>query len=120
MPLSPMMESMAHDCVAMDRRTIPDGEGGYTIGYAEGAEFRCYPSLDSSMQARKAAKEGVTSLYTVLIPRNIPLQVGDVYKDKTEDAYFRVTSRPDEKHTPETSTLQLKAFAAEKLEALPS
>lgn len=120
MALTPMMESMAHDCVVLDRRTIPDGEGGYTIGYADGAAFRCYPSLDSSMQARKAEKEGVTSLYTVLILQNVPLQVGDVYKDTTEGAYFRVTSRPDEKHTPATSQLDLKAFAAEKLEALPT
>lgn len=116
MPVSPMMESFAHDCVMMDKRTVPDGEGGFTVGYAEGAPFTAYPSLDSSMQARKAAKDGVTSLYTVLIPQTAPIAVGDYYKDKTENAYFRVTSRPDEQHTPGTSALDLKSFTAERTE----
>lgn len=116
MLMSPMMESFAHDCVMMDKHTTPDGEGGFTIGYSEGAEFKTYPSLDSSMQARKAAKDGVTSLYTVLVPQAVPIEVGDYYKDKTEDAYFRVTSHPDEQHTPGTSALDLKSFTAERTE----
>ncbi len=114
--MSPMMESMAHDCVMLDKRTIPDGEGGFSVGYTEGAEFKVYPALDSSMEARRAEKEGVTSLYTILIPQNVPVQVGDYYKDRTGSAYFRVTSRPDEKHTPGTSGLDLKAFSAERTE----
>lgn len=116
MPLSPMMESFAHDCVMMDRHTVSDGEGGFTVGYAEGAEFKTYPALDSSMQARKAEKDGVMSLYTVLVPQSLPIAVGNIYRDKTEDAYFRVTSHPDEQHTPGTSELDLKSFTAERTE----
>ena len=116
MSVSPMLESFAHDCVMMDKRTTPDEEGGFTVGYVEGAQFTVYPSLDSSMQARYAAKGGVTSLYTVLIPQSAPIMVGDYYKDLTEDAYFRVTSRPDEQQTPGTSELDLKSFTAERTE----
>lgn len=116
MPVSPMLESFAHDCVVMDKRTTPDGEGGFTVGYVEGAQFTVYPSLDSSMQARKAAKDGVTSLYTVLIPQSVPLVVGDYYKDLTENAYFRATSHPKEQQTPGTSELDLKSFTAERTE----
>ena len=119
MALSPMMESMASECVVMDPKSVPDGEGGFFTGYSEGADFKTYPALDTSIQARQAEKQGVTSIYTVLIPQNVPLKVGDIYRDKTIDAYFRVTSNPEEKQTPGTSALNLKSFSAERTE-LPS
>lgn len=112
--LSPMMESLSHECVMQDKRTIPDGEGGVITAYADGAEFKCYPALDTSMQARIAEAQGVKSLYNILVPKSVQIGVGDMFRDKTEGAYFRVTSPP--KETPGTSTLDLKAFAAEKTE----
>lgn len=112
--LSPMMESLAHECVMMDKRSISDGEGGTIPVYAEGAEFKSYPALDTSMTARIAEAQGVKSLYNILVPKSVTIAPGDIYKDKTEGAYFRVTS--DAKQTPSTSTLDLKAFAAEKTE----
>lgn len=112
--LTPMMESVAHDCVMMDKRTIGDGEGGFITAYAEGAAFKCYPALDSSMQARIAEAQGVKSLYNILVPQSVPIAPGDIYKDTTAGAYFRVTM--DTKQTPSTSTMDLKAFAAEKTE----
>lgn len=114
--MSPMMESMARQCIMQEKRTVPDGEGGFFTAYQDGAPFKCYPDLQSSVQARQAEKLGVTSLYDVLIPKNVPLSVGDIYRDETLGAYFRVTQNPKEKSTPETSTLDLNFFTAEKTE----
>lgn len=112
--LTPMMESLAHDCVMQDKSTISDGEGGVITTYKDGAEFKTYPALDTSALARIAEAQGSKSSYSVLVPKSVQIGVGDIFRDKTDGAYFRVTSDP--KETPSTSTLDLKAFTAEKTE----
>lgn len=117
--LTPMMESLAHECVLLVKTPVSDGEGGWINGWTEGPTFKTYPALDSSMQARIAEKQGVTSVYTILVPQNVPIEVGNYFRDKTAgDLIFHVTSVPDEKRTPEMSTLDVKAFTAE-IKALP-
>lgn len=114
MPLSDMMESLAHECVMQDKTTISDGEGGVITTYKDGAEFKTYPALDTSALARIAEAQGSKSSYSVLVPKSVQIGVGDIYKDVTDGAYFRVTSPP--KETPGTSNLDLRAFTAEKTE----
>ena len=114
--MSPMMESMAHSCVLLKQTQTPDGEGGCVATWTDGAAFKAYPARDTSMRARIAEQQGVASVYTVLVPRNVSVEVGNYYRDETENAIFHVTSRPDEKKTPALSTLNLKAFTAEKAE----
>lgn len=116
--LSPMMESLAHECVLLEKRRTQSPEGGWITAWTDGPEFKTYPALDSSMQARIAEKDGVTSVYTILVQQDVPVDVGDYFRDNTVDAIFRVTSRPEEKVTPVTSQLDLKAFTAERT-ALP-
>ena len=56
--------------------------------------------------------------------KDVPIEYGSVYKDVTTGAYFRVTSRPEEKRAPASASpmLQnLKSFTAERLrEGLPT
>ena len=103
-----LLDDFSHSCIIMDKLTKPDGEGGYATAWSEGAEFANYVALDSSLEARQAEAQGVTS----------------VYKDVTTGAYFRVTSRPEEKQAPASASpmLQnLKSFTAERLrEGLPT
>lgn len=114
MTISPMMESLAHECTLLVKTPVSDGEGGWTNGWADGPAFKTYPALDSSIQARRAEKEGVSSLYTVLVPQNVPISLGDYYRDDKTGETFHVTSNPEEKETPATSTLGVKSFTAEK------
>lgn len=114
MPMSPMMESLAHDCTLLDRKRVPDGAGGWANEWIDSAEFRLYPSLDMSIQAKVAEQQGVTSVYTCLVEKALPIVLGDYFRDNTLNATFRVTTNPDEKATPGTASFSLKAFTAEK------
>ena len=120
MALSPMMESLSHNCVMMDKRSISDGEGGFNTAYSEGADFKTYPALDTSALARIAEAQGSKSSYTINVKKTTKLAVGDIFKDLTlgeeagKSVYFSVTS--DAKATPETSRLDLMSFKAEKME----
>lgn len=109
-----LLDDFAHPCVLMEKKRVPDGAGGYIVEWTEGTEFTNYQDLNSSMEARRAEKEGVTSLYSALVDKAVPIEYNDVFKDKTTEETYRVTSNPEDKKAPRSSTLPLKYFTAER------
>lgn len=109
-----LLDDYAIPCVLMEKKRAPDGEGGYTTEWSDGVEFFNYQYLDTSMEARRAEQEGVKSLYSALVQKNLPLDYGDVFKDKNTGTTYRVTSHPGEKEAPKSSTFDLKYFTAER------
>lgn len=91
------------DMVMMEKQRIPDGEGGFTTSWAEGAPFQAAVTYDGSMQARRAEKEGVTSLYTITTAKNAKLEFHDVLKRLSDGKIFRVTSDGDDMQTPDAA-----------------
>lgn len=71
------------------------------------------------MEARRAEKEGVTSVYSALVEKSVPIEYNDYFRDEETTQTYRVTSDPTEKETPRSSTLSLKYFTAER-KALPT
>lgn len=109
-----LLDDFACTCVFMEKKRVPDGAGGHIVEWTEGAEFANYQALDTSMEARRAEKEGVTSLYSALVDKAVPIEYNDVFKDKTTGETYRVTSDPEDKQAPKSSTLPLKYFTAER------
>lgn len=101
-------------CVMYDKRTISDGLGGYTTSYVEGAEFDAAITLDTSIQARTAEKQGITALYTVTTKKAMNLQYHDIFKRASDNKIFRVTSDGDDKKTPRSATLDMRQVSAEE------
>lgn len=111
-----LMDSM-EDMVLMERERMPDGEGGWTVsGWTETVPFRAAITYDSSMEARTAEAQGVTSLYTVTAPKGATLEYHDVFKRKRDGKVFRVTSDGDDKHTPDMASFQVLQVTAEEWE----
>lgn len=114
-----LLEMFERPCVLMEKKRVPDGAGGWLpTEWTEGAEFNNYMSINTSMEARIAEKQGVTSVYTALVKKSVPIDYGDVFRDKTTGITYRVTSEPNEKQAPRSSSFDLKYFTAEKY-ALP-
>nr|DAG60575.1 MAG TPA: head closure knob [Caudoviricetes sp.] len=114
-----LLDAMAVRCCLMNRKTDNDGEGGYTVKWSEGPEFENYATRDSSLEARRAEAEGVTSVYTGIVRKEVPIEYGDYYKDLDTGTTFRVTSKPEEKQAPGTASKMLrglKCFTAERKE----
>ena len=111
-----LLSDFARSCVLMEKARVPDGEGGYTIDWTEGATFQNYQALDTSMEARRAEKEGVTSVYSALVDKALPIEYGDYFKDTETGLTYRVTSNPSEKESPKSATFSLKYFTAERKE----
>lgn len=113
-----LLNDFARPCVMMEKTREPDGAGGWLTTWTEGVSFENYQALDTSMEARRAEKEGVTSVYSALVRKDLPIEYNDVFKDTLTGLTFRVTSNPDEKQAPKSASFALKFFTAERW-ALP-
>lgn len=109
-----LLDDFARTCILMEKTRTPDGAGGYNVVWTEGAEFKNYQALDTSMEARRAEKEGVTSVYSALVDKAVPIEYGDYFKDTDTGETYRVTSNPEDKQAPRSATMQLKYFTAER------
>ena len=109
-----LIDEFKTPCVMLEKKRIPDGEGGFITSWAEGAEFDAAVVFDSSLEARTAEQQGVSSLYTVTTAKNAKLEYHDVFKRISDGKIFRVTSDGDDKQTPERATFQFAQVTAEE------
>ena len=109
-----LLTQAMEDAVMLEKKRIPDGEGGFTTSWADGVQFKAAINFDSSMEARTAEKAGVTSLYTVTVPLNCKLENHDVFRRQRDEKVFRVTSDGDDKITPASASFQFAQVTAEE------
>ena len=109
-----LLDEAMETCVILNKHTEPDGYGGYIDTWAEGAEFKAAIVFDTSIEARTAEKAGVTSLYTVTVPRSLMLEYHDVFRRAKDGKIFRVTSDGDDKFTPASAGLDMRQVTAEE------
>lgn len=113
--MSLLSEAM-DECVMLDKITVDDGYGGYKPTYVTGVSFNAAVVFDTSIEARIADKQGVTSLYTVTTSRNITLEYHDTFKRLRDGKIFRVTSDGDDRYTPKSATLDMRQVSAEEFQ----
>ena len=114
-----LLDEAMEKCILLDKTTAPDGYGGYTPTWVDGAEFYAAIVFDTSLEARVADKQGVTSLYTVTTSKVVTLEYHDVFRRVRDGKIFRVTSDGDDKFTPASATLDMRQVTAEEF-VLPS
>ena len=109
-----LLDEALEEFVLLDKVTRPDGYGGYTITWVDGALFDAAAVLDTSMQARIGEKQGVTALYTITTKKAMNLQYHDVCRRISDGKVFRVTSDGDDKKTPASAGLNMRQVSAEE------
>lgn len=109
-----LLQEYMEPCQLIEKKRVPDGEGGWTTGWTDGAMFKAAVVCDSSIQARAAEKQGVTSLYTITCEPNAKLEYHDVFRRKSDGKIFRVTSDGDDVQTPKRATFQFSQVTAEE------
>lgn len=114
-----LLSDAMEKCTMLDKRTVPDGMGGYIPSYEPGAPFDAAITFDNSIAARVAAVQGVRSLYTVTTSKAITLEYHDVFVRESDGKIFRVTSDGDDNKTPASATLDMRQVSAEEW-SLPS
>ena len=100
----------------IDKTTVPDGYGGVKTSYKEGAEIMVAYSFNSSTEARIASQQGTDNRFTLFTKKSVILRFPDIVKRVSDGKYFRVTSDGDDKRTPNSAGLDLRAVEAEEWE----
>lgn len=111
--MSLLSEAM-EKCVLLNKQTTADTYGGYITTWADGAEFKAAITFDTSLEARIADKQGVSSLYTVTTSRSLTLEYHDVFRRVSDGKIFRVTSDGDDKYTPGSAGLDMRQVTAQE------
>lgn len=106
------------DCHIMDKTTVPDGLGGVKTTWTEGAAIKAAITFNTSMEARVAEKQGVTSLYQITTKKSVVLRYHDVIVRDEDGKIFRVTSNGDDNKTPSTAGLNMRVVNAELLDKI--
>ena len=109
-----LLEENMTTCVFLNKQEIPDGYGGHITTWAEGAKFLCAIVFDTSIEARVAEKQGVSSLYTVTTKKDLVLEYHDTFKRLSDGKIFRVTSDGDDKFTPASAGLNMRQVTAQE------
>lgn len=101
-------------CVMIVKAREPDGQGGTTTDYAEGAEFEAAITKNRTLEAVRAEKEGVTELYLVTTAKGVGLDYGETFKRMSDGAMFRVTSNAKDSETPKAASFAFERVRAER------
>lgn len=109
-----LIDAFKGTCILMEKRRIPDGEGGWIQTWEEGPEFEAAVVMDTTLNARVAEKEGMTAVYTVTTEKGFPLEFHDVFKRAKDGKVFRVTSDSSDKETPDVASFQFHQVNAEE------
>ena len=109
-----LLTEFMSDCEMLDKTTTEDSYGGFVPTWTPGASFKAAITFDTSIEARVADKQGVSSVYTVTTLRSVVLEYHDVFRRKEDGKIFRVTSDGDDKYSPKSSTLDMRVVTAEE------
>ena len=109
-----LLKEAMETVVLMEKTRKPDGVGGMISTWTEGMEFEAAIVCNNTMQSRIAQMQGVKSIYTVTLPKNIKLEYHDVFKRLADGKIFRVTSDWEDVQTPSRATFQFNQVTAEE------
>ena len=103
-------------CTMMEKKRLPDGQGGFTTVWADAGPFQAAVVKDNTLAARVAEKQGVTEVYTVTTPTGVGLEFHDVFRRDRDGATFRVTSNAKDSRPPAVATFSFEQVTAERWE----
>lgn len=95
-----LLQEYMEPCQLIEKKRVPDGEGGWITGWTDGAEFMAAVVLDTTTTAVIAERQGMAKIYRVTAPKNALLSFHDVFRRESDGQIFRVTSDRKDVQTP--------------------
>lgn len=111
-----IMKDYQKSLVMLDRRTVPDGYGGFTVEWQEGAPFTAVVTQPKAGTADIAQAITEKKTYTVVTATNITLNKDDYFRSVADGRNFRVMSSNADRLAPDDSELQMRVTTAEEVE----
>ena len=99
----------------LNKITAPDGMGGTTTTWQDGATIQAAITFDTSTQMKIALSVGVQSAYTVTTKKGIiNFQYHDVIRRESDKKILRITSDGDDLKTLASADLDMNQVTAEE------
>lgn len=114
-----LLDEAYEDYVLVDKVRVDDGYGGYTTEWRDGVTIKGAMVFNTSMEARTAQAQGVSSVYTLTTKKAVVLEYHDVLRRTRDNKIFRVTSDGDDSYTPASASLDMRQVTCEEW-VLPS
>ena len=109
-----LLESMMEDCVMLDKTTVSDGLGGFKPNWTQGATFKAFVRKESAPEVTIAEQQGVSEMFTVVVPKGVPLEYHDVFQRINDGAVFRLTSNVLDDAAPVASSIPIAKANCER------
>lgn len=110
---SAMLDSISKEYTVINKTLVSDGLGGTETAWIDGAVVRMATWVDNSTEMKIAQKQGVTAIYSFIAPKNVVLDYHTVFRSNEDGTTYRITTRPDDVVTPDTSSLGMRLYQAE-------
>lgn len=114
-----LLDEAMESYIMLDKVSIDDGYGGTVSTWKEGVKIQGAMVFNTSIEARVAGAQGVTSVYTLTVSRKVSLEYHDVLRRIRDGKIFRVTSDGDDSYTPQSAGLDMRQVTCEEW-TLPS
>lgn len=117
-----LISSEMDKCIVIDIKTVPDGFGGLSTEYVNGAEFMAAVVYDGSREMTIAKVDKAVSTYSIYTNKNVGLTDGMIIKrledkDRSKaELTLKITSNGSDFQTPRAAGLQLRCVSAKPYE----
>lgn len=110
-----LIDSEMKACVIIDKKSVPDGVGGFITQYVE-SEVKIMAAVAVNQSTEMLIGQAQSSVpnYSVYTHRNIALPYYTIIKRQEDGLYLRITSNGSDNRTPASAGLQLSKVTAEK------
>lgn len=103
------------EMVMLDKVSRPDGYGGITYEWQEGAAFKAGIARQNSSALQVAQLEGMAETFSVVVKENVPLEREGYIRRVKDGATMRITSSPEDGTPPNVSTIRCIRVFAERV-----
>ena len=102
--------------IRMDRRSTPDGMGGFDGEWLEGEPFEAGISTLSSREAQIAYQAGTQTIFTIVTSKTVRLEQTDTVKRVKDGRLYGITGNAGDMETPNAAEMQFWQVTAEVME----
>lgn len=104
------------DCVLLEKQRTPDGAGGWSTEWTQGASFKAAITINNSSEMQVAEAQGLRRVYLITTHKSATLEYHDVFMRVSDGAIFRVTADGADKLSPASASFSFSQTTAERWE----
>lgn len=109
-----LIDEMMEPFCVMQKDATPDGAGGNTAVWTEGAPFDAAVTTRQSVVQRIGDKPTLYTTLSLYAPRDIGLKTHDVIKRLSDGATFRLKGNSNNMRTPESASFSFSVTEVEE------